>query len=186
MKTTKQVLCVLLSLLLSLALVLPAVAADEVSYDPIITQQPKPKKVRVGLDFTLNVTAKLPQAGGALSYQWYQNDEAIAGATQDSYQASSKGFPIAGKGFMVTGSEYVWFSVVVTNTYQDATGETQTASVTCETYVSAFGGLWELLSLTFAAVFNAPDSDRFFAEMGLPFAFGAAIIVGYWEMIFGI
>jgi uncharacterized delta-60 repeat protein len=51
---------------------------------PVITQAPPSRDVRLGTSVTFNVTAS-----GALSYQWYFNGRAIAGATTSSYTVVS-------------------------------------------------------------------------------------------------
>lgn len=143
MKTTKRVLGILLALTLVFGIALTAMAED-ISYAPVITQQPEEVYVRAGMSFTLSVEATVPE-GGTLSYQWYQNGNVIEGATGSSYSARTS---------EVSSTLY---SVVVTNSYTLG-GETLTASTAssgrCQ--VIAFGGLLWTFGQIFTTVVNTP------------------------------
>ena len=145
MKTTKRVFGILLALALVLALALPAMAEEEVSYDPVIMQQPEETYIRTGLSFTLRVEAEAP-AGGTLSYQWYREGVLIEGATASTYKAAAAEVDV---------SKYY---VVVTNTYivPDAT---LTASVTSnKAQVIAFGGFIWLFGQIFTTLLYDPGN----------------------------
>ncbi len=55
--------------------------------DPVIdpNQQPDNQTKLIGQSATYSVTAALPAGGGALSYQWYRDGQAISGATGSSW-----------------------------------------------------------------------------------------------------
>jgi len=76
MKTTKRILCIVLTLLLGLALLAPAVLAADDPNAPVITAQPKSKiYIFAGKTVTVTVAASLPAgSNGTLSYAWYDYD----------------------------------------------------------------------------------------------------------------
>ena len=157
MKTTKRILSLLLSLLLALML-LVLVAAEEVAadivedaevdatieaaaydpYAPVITKQPKGGFLKAGKNMQLKVEARLPDAGGELSYAWYEFD----GGTLDYYSDFRGNGPVyeittqtdldslssvpRAQFSPVSRAQYC---AVVTNTYVDGEGVQRTASV---------------------------------------------------------
>lgn len=76
---------------------------------PTITSQPTARTVTAGTGTTFSVTA----TGGALSYQWYFNGNAIAGATASDYTITSAQTANAGS-----------YHVVVSNFYGSVTSNT--------------------------------------------------------------
>lgn len=69
------------------------------SVPPVITQQPQAQSVAVGqsASFSISATGTAP-----LSYQWYRNGAAIAGATAASYTLSNAQLADSGATFTVT------------------------------------------------------------------------------------
>jgi hypothetical protein len=68
----KKLLSALVACALTLALLAPAGAAINPDYLPTFTQQPpKSLYVAAGEEFTLEIKAEPPKAGGTMTYQWY-------------------------------------------------------------------------------------------------------------------
>jgi len=139
MALTKRFFSIALALLLGLAVFVPAFAADEADPNaPIITKQPTEEfYVKAGKDIILEVSASLPlENNGTLSFAWYNYD----------WQPGSTTPPVstAARAVIPTSEEMIPFDdalharkysadftycAVITNTYIDAEGQTQTASV---------------------------------------------------------
>jgi len=127
----------LLSLLLALLLLMPAAAEDaEVNaalgapYAPVITKQPKGAFLKFGDDLQLEVEAQLPEAGGELSYAWYQCDL----NTGDIEDIIGRGPVLDASNVPGLGGEFSpimagQYCAVVTNTYVDEAGVQRTSSV---------------------------------------------------------
>ena len=134
MKQTKRVLCAVLTLALALALFAPAVSAAD-PYAPVITKQPGLTRwIRSGRTLALEVQAKLPDGiQGELSVAWYISGQAqpIATGAKTSVPTSSLG-GYTELGQYVPGGSFVIYAVV-TNTYTDGGGQTQTASIESDT-----------------------------------------------------
>jgi len=133
MKTTKRILAVALALALGLALLAPAALAAVDPNAPVITRQPVgPHSIRINKTFTLSVQANAPDcAPGTLSYQWFNaiNDAPIAtGSSVTLTSAFDDGNNVGNKGVYSLCTYYV----VVTNTYVDEDGATQSASIQSE------------------------------------------------------
>ena len=181
----KRVLSITLALVLALALLIPAAAADDSLYIPIITRQPAGGLIdgmnfmRPGSDISLSVSALEPVGGGTLSYAWYdydwqEGDQTAPVATGAAATiATSKDMfddPAAG---MSIGSylKELTYCVVITNTYTDGDGEEQTAFVKSELAeytlvtdtLSAFLGPWKF-------AFGKVDGIGSAITFGLPFA----------------
>ena len=133
----KRFLSLALALMLGLAMIIPAFAADAADpHAPIITQQPKkPMTILAGNSITLEVAASLPAgSNGTLSYAWYDYDwkpgnEAPSIAT--GAKATIK-IPVPETNWLSDAGSiisYPGFCAVVTNTYVDDEGVIQTALV---------------------------------------------------------
>lgn len=144
MKHTKRLLAVLLSLLLSLALLAPAVSAVDAPDPnaPILTKQPEATYyLKVGNALTLELEAELP-AGvtGDISYAWYTYNwayhhehggemyEAIAvGPTLETPVLTWTDLLID----ILSSGESTRYYAVAVNTYIDENDETQIAYTQC-------------------------------------------------------
>jgi len=120
MKTTKRILSLLLALALGLALLVPAMAADEDPYAPIITKQfTVPSSIRTSDTLVLEIEAELPQGvTGELSYAWYD----LSWGTRQTLIGSGPKLELDMKyaGIVTIGCR-------VTNTYMDGNNEEQAA-----------------------------------------------------------
>jgi len=109
---------------------LHAGAAGDPAYAPIITKQPKEQvTIFTGKDLVLDVEAELPDGvEGTLSYEWYYRNDEVG--RKEVGTGAKLVFPIT-KDIVpnrYTQLEHKFFAVV-TNTYIDAEGQEQTASI---------------------------------------------------------
>lgn len=101
---------------------------EKVDGDPVkpnITSEPKSVTVKEGEKVELSVAANVTD-GGALSYQWKKNGQAISGATSATYSVAKAAASDAGT-----------YTVVVTNTLN---GKTATAEASATVTVSSGTG----------------------------------------------
>ncbi|MEI6578595.1 MAG: hypothetical protein WCN92_03945 [Eubacteriales bacterium] len=124
MKTTKRILCIMLTHVLVFGLLIPAMAADD-PYAPIITKQPNsPVRAYIGDTFTLEVDAKLP-AGvqGKLRYNWqyYWPSDCNEGITISENEKKLE--VVITEKMKPRSSHIAWFQVVVWNEYTNSAGE---------------------------------------------------------------
>ena len=134
---------------------MPNIAADALgdpAYVPIIVTQPRETAaVRVGKTLKLSVEAKLPEAGGKLSYAWYEYNSGRTTFSTDAEMVLPVTKDMLGKDTFppedtspalkeifnqteLTVPKNHYFYAVVTNTYTDSDGVEQSASVTSAHY----------------------------------------------------
>jgi len=136
MKTTKRIISITIALVLGLTLLVPAMAAQPVDPNaPIITKLHA--RHISGTTVALAVEAKLPEgATGELSYHWYLyenmfSSKFVAEGANPTVEIARRpvrdhwDFSQAVESFLATATYYV----VVTNTYTDDEGNTQTATI---------------------------------------------------------
>ncbi len=73
---------------------------------PVISIQPRSASLALGAGFTLSVAATAPADTGTVTYQWYRDDVALAGATASSYAVASAASTDSGSYRVVVANGY--------------------------------------------------------------------------------
>jgi hypothetical protein len=191
MALTKRLLAIALALLLGLGLLAPMASAAGDPNAPIITKQPKKDVyVRAGQDITLEIAAKLPDGvNGTLQYIWSTDmiDSAGEKVQFDNSKAkivipTSKDGP---KGYWRTETNCMkkfTFWVTVVNTYTDADGNTQEASVRSDMVpVMVYLGVADTFKVSMDEIIE--KYDALLLPLALPLPFLSAIVALCNEML---
>jgi len=180
MAQTKRLLSIALALLLGLAVFAPGVSAADPNA-PIITKQPKAVVYMfAGNTLNLEIAATLPAgSNGTLSIEWYDDDWQLI-ATGANVKID---MPVADVNLLADTNAAVQdltYFAVVTNTYEDSEGQTQTVSLesnhTEVTLIQPIGKLfsdyWE-----FAQFGNGPVYGLLIGTMAAPFLLPLTVFV---------